>query len=147
MSRAGHIPSDATARFMASMGLKTMRFAANLRTVFTIGAIYCQLIPPGAWRGCDALFVRRSKRMTDRSVATDPTTDVSTWLKHTSVMVSAKLGHCIFCGAVLCSRSQTLIHPTPEDAAKLFPFRWNDSDVYGPPSCHVARGSESLGEL
>lgn len=67
--------------------------------------------------------------MTDLSVATEPTTEVSTWLKQTSVIVSVKFGHCILCGAVLCSRSQTLIHPAPEEAAKLFPFLWNDKDV------------------
>lgn len=41
------------------------------------------------------LFVRKSKRMRERSVATDPMTDVSTWLKQTSVMVSVWFGHCI----------------------------------------------------
>lgn len=43
----------------------------------------------------NSLPVRRSKRMTDRSVATDPTMDVSTWLKQTSVMVSVWFGHWI----------------------------------------------------
>lgn len=129
------------------MGLKTMRFAANLSTALTTGAVPSLVLPSLESRGGYPLFVLRSKRIIDRSVATDPTTDVSTWLKHTSVTVSVKLGHCIFCGAVLCSKSHTLIHPAPEDAAKLFPFRWNDSDVYGPPSCHVASGAESLDEL
>lgn len=48
---------------------------------------------------------------------------------------------------MLCSKSQTLMQPAPEDAAKLLPDRWKDRDVYGPPSCHDARGVESLGEL
>ena len=74
-------------------------------------------------------------------------TEVSTWLKQTSVMVSTKLGHCILWGAVLCSKSHTLMQPAPEEAAKLLPFRWNEREVYGPPSCHVASGAESLGEL
>ena len=39
------------------------------------------------------------------------------------------------------------MQPAPEDAAKLLPDLWNDRDVYGPPSCHDARGVESLGEL
>lgn len=32
-----HVPSDATARFMASIGLNTMRFAAKWRTVLMTG--------------------------------------------------------------------------------------------------------------
>lgn len=116
--------------FIASMGLNTTRFAANLRTVLKTGRL-----------------VLRSNRITDRSAAVAPMMEVSTWLKQTSVIVSVKFGHWIFWGAVLVSRSQTLIHPAPEEAAKELPDRWQVSAVYGPPSCHVDIGSESLGEL
>ena len=62
----GFLPSDATAKFMASMGLKVMRLAANLRTVLMTGTATVSNIQ---WRDRSTLTPSAKIKENDGSIS------------------------------------------------------------------------------
>jgi hypothetical protein len=116
--------SLATAKLYASMGFQAMQFDAKLRTV--------------RWSG---MLVRRSYKMTARSVAQEAKIEVSTWLKETWLMVSMAEGQTMLCTGAPDVRVVSYIETVLDAAANEGSVRWCETDVKAALPCHVAFGA------